>query len=179
MICNACDLSPDQKATLETLLGHRVQDGEAISVRTFDTTVVSNERKLEIANELRKYFAEVDASRKSVSDQEAEDIITEALRSVRPAIVPIVRILDNAILVRAHAGGQRATASAALRLRTRSCCPRTPAIPALDRHELRPSKQQVSATRRRRWFHPTHQRPARYRVPRLQHLPESRNPDTC
>ena len=65
MICNANDLSPEQKAALETLLGRRVQEGEAISVRTFEPATVSHQRKLEIANELRKYFAEVDASRKS------------------------------------------------------------------------------------------------------------------
>jgi Asp-tRNA(Asn)/Glu-tRNA(Gln) amidotransferase A subunit family amidase len=88
MICNANDLSPDQKAALETLLGRRVQDGEAVSVRTFEPATVSHERKLEIANELRNYFAEVDAARKPVSEAEAEDIITEAMRSVRPGYRP-------------------------------------------------------------------------------------------
>ena len=68
MICNANDLSPDQKAALETLLGRRVQDGEAVSVRTFEPATVSHKRKLEIANELTNYFAEVDAARKPVSE---------------------------------------------------------------------------------------------------------------
>jgi hypothetical protein len=88
MICNATDLSPDQKAALETLLGRRVQDGEAVSVRTFEPAAVSHQRKLEIANELKKYFAEVDASRKPGSDEDAEEIITEAMRSVRPGYRP-------------------------------------------------------------------------------------------
>lgn len=88
MICNATDLSPDQKAALEKLLGRRVHDGEAVSVRTFEPAVVSREQKIEIANELRKYFAEVDAARKPVSDVEAEDIINEAMRSVRPGYRP-------------------------------------------------------------------------------------------
>ena len=48
------------------------------------TVTVSHQRRLEIANELKKYFAEVDAARKPVSEEEAEDIITEAMRSVRP-----------------------------------------------------------------------------------------------
>jgi len=61
-----------------------VQDGEAVSVRTFEPARFSHERKLEIAGELRKYFAEVDASRHRLSDEEAETIITEAMRSVRP-----------------------------------------------------------------------------------------------
>ena len=88
MICNATDLSPDQKAALEKLLGRRVQDGEAVSVRTFEPAAVSRERKIEIANELRKYFAEVDAARRPVSDEEADDIINEAMRSVRPGYRP-------------------------------------------------------------------------------------------
>ena len=81
-------LSPNQKAAIETLLGRSVQEGEAASVRTFEPVTVSHPRKREIADELRKYFAEVDASRKRVSEEEAEDIVTEAMRSVRPAIAP-------------------------------------------------------------------------------------------
>ena len=88
MICNAKDLSPDQKAAIEELLGRRVQEGEAVSIRAFEPAAVPHQRKLEIADELRKYFAEVDASRKPVSEEEAEDIITEAMRSVRPGYRP-------------------------------------------------------------------------------------------
>ena len=88
MICNANDLSPAQKAAIETLLGRSVQDGEAVSVRTFEPAVVPHEQKLEIANELRRYFADVDASRKSIPNEEAEDIFTEAMQSVRPRYRP-------------------------------------------------------------------------------------------
>jgi len=41
-----------------------------------------------MVDKLRKYFAEVDASRKPVSEEEAEDIITEAMRSVRQGYRP-------------------------------------------------------------------------------------------
>ena len=75
-------------AAAETLLGRRVQAGEAVSVRTFEPVSISHQRRLEIADELRKYFAEVDASRKPVSEEEAEEIITEAMRSVRPGYRP-------------------------------------------------------------------------------------------
>ena len=88
MICNAKDLSPDQKAAIETLLGRRIQEDEAVSVRTFEPVTVSQQRRLEIANELRKYFAEVDAARTPFSEEEAEDIVTEAMRSVRPGYRP-------------------------------------------------------------------------------------------
>jgi hypothetical protein len=89
MICNAKDLSADQKAVFESLLGRRVHDGEAVSIRTFEPASVPPRRKLEIAAELRKYFAEVDAARKPVLEDEAEEIINEALRSVRPGYRPI------------------------------------------------------------------------------------------
>lgn len=88
MICNAEDLSPVQKTAVETLLGRPVQQDEAVSVRIFEPVRVSHERKREIAAELRKYFAEVDASRGLVSEEEAEDIVTEAIRSVRPGYRP-------------------------------------------------------------------------------------------
>lgn len=88
MICNAADLSPEQKAAIEQLLGRRVHDGEAVSVRTFQPATISHEQRLEIANELRTYFSEVDAVRKPVSDAEAEDVINEAMRSVRPNYRP-------------------------------------------------------------------------------------------
>ncbi len=88
MICNANDLSPDQKAAIEALLGRRIRAGEAVSVRTFEPATVPHQRKLEIAAELRKYFAEVDASSKPASEDEVEDIITEAMRSVRPTYRP-------------------------------------------------------------------------------------------
>ena len=88
MICNAEDLSPDQMAAVETLLGRRVRVGEAVSVRAFEPVTISHQRRLEIADELRKYFAEVDANRKPVSEEEAEEIITEAMRSVRSGYRP-------------------------------------------------------------------------------------------
>jgi hypothetical protein len=88
MICNAKDPSPDQKAAVEKLLGRRVREGEAVSVRAFEPAAVPHQRKLDIAEELREYFAKVDASRKPVSEEEAEDIITEAMRSVRPGYCP-------------------------------------------------------------------------------------------
>ena len=44
MICNAEDLSPDQKAVIETLLGRRVHEGEAVSVRTFEPAIVPHQR---------------------------------------------------------------------------------------------------------------------------------------
>jgi sugar-specific transcriptional regulator TrmB len=88
MICNAKDLSPDQKVVIESLLGRRVQEDEAISVRAIQPPALSDQRRQELVEKLRKYFAEVDALRKPASAEEAEEILTEAIRSTRPGYRP-------------------------------------------------------------------------------------------
>jgi hypothetical protein len=88
MIRNAKDLSPDQKAVIESLLGRRVLEDEAISVRAIEPPPLSDQRRKELVEELGKYFAEVDARRKPGSAEEAEEILTEAIRSTRPNYRP-------------------------------------------------------------------------------------------
>jgi hypothetical protein len=88
MIHNAKDLSPDQKKAIESLLGRRVLEGEAISVRAIEPPTLPEDRRKELAEELRKYFAEVDARRKPGSAEEAEEILSEAIRTVRPGYRP-------------------------------------------------------------------------------------------
>jgi len=44
--------------------------------------------KRELADQLMKYFAEVDARRHPASEEGAEDILTEAIRSSRPGFRP-------------------------------------------------------------------------------------------
>jgi len=87
MIRNAKDLSPDQKAAIESLLGRRLVD-EALSIRTIDPPALSNEQKHRLAEQLKNYFADVDARRKPGSAAEAEDTMNEAVRSVRPGYRP-------------------------------------------------------------------------------------------
>ncbi len=77
MILDAKDLSPEQKGMIEGLLGRRILENEAISVRAIEAPILSDQRRQELASELRKYFAQTDA-------EDAEEIITEAIRSVRP-----------------------------------------------------------------------------------------------
>jgi len=88
MVCNAKDLSPDQKTVIESLLGRRILEDETISVRAIEVPALSDQRRQELAEELRKYFAEVDARRKPGSAEEAEEILTEAIRSSRPGYHP-------------------------------------------------------------------------------------------
>jgi hypothetical protein len=89
MIRNAKDLSPDQRAAIESLLGRRVLEDEAISVRAIEPPSLSDERRLEVLRGLEEYFAKVDAQRQPVSPEEADAIIDEALRSTRPNYRPI------------------------------------------------------------------------------------------
>lgn len=88
MIRNAKDLSPDQKAAIESLIGRQLLDSEDISVRAFEPPALSHERRRELAEQLKNYFAEVDSRRKPGSPEEAEEIINEAMRSVRPGYRP-------------------------------------------------------------------------------------------
>ena len=91
MIRNASELTPAEKSALATLLGRRVQDSEAISLRAFERSNLSDQQRLSIANELRSYFAEIDATRHQPSPGEAhqrqrpdDDAMAETMRSVRP-----------------------------------------------------------------------------------------------
>lgn len=89
MIRNAKELSPAQRAAIESLLGRQLSESEDVSVRAIERPSLSPERRDELAEQLKKYFAEVDARRKPGSPEEAEDVITEAIRSVRPGYRPL------------------------------------------------------------------------------------------
>jgi hypothetical protein len=88
MIRDAKDLSLDQKAVIESLLGRRVLENEAIGIRAIEPPALSDQQRQEQGAELRKYFSEVDARRKPGSAEEAEEILTEAIRSSRPGYRP-------------------------------------------------------------------------------------------
>jgi L-lactate utilization protein LutC len=88
MIHKAKDLSPDQKAAVESLVGRQILEGEAVSVRAFEPPVLSDQRRQEIIDSLTRYFAQVDANSRSVSAEEADEAFTEAMRSTRPHYAP-------------------------------------------------------------------------------------------
>ncbi len=88
MIRRTKDLSPDQKTVLESLLGRRILADEAISVRAIGPPVLSEHRRHEQFEQLRKYFTEVDSRRKPGSVEEADETLTEAFRSTRPSYRP-------------------------------------------------------------------------------------------
>jgi len=65
-----------------------VSEQETVSVQAFQPPAVSVQRRQEIAEALRRYFAEVDAKRQPVSADAAGDIIDEAMRDSRPGYRP-------------------------------------------------------------------------------------------
>ena len=69
----------------EQLLGRALDDDEAISVRAYqphEAPSLAQQRAL--AGELRQYFAQIDPTRKDIPECEQEEILDEAIRSVRP-----------------------------------------------------------------------------------------------
>ena len=84
MIHKAKDLTPDETVLIEHLLGRRVLEEEAISVRALEPPALSDENRREITERLNQYFSAVDIMRKSGSAEDAEEVITEAIRSIRP-----------------------------------------------------------------------------------------------
>ena len=88
MIHEVKDLSPDQRLAVESLLGRPVSEQETVSVQAFQPPAVSVQRRQEIAEALRRYFAEVDAKRQPVSADAAGGVIDEAMRDSRPGYRP-------------------------------------------------------------------------------------------
>ena len=94
MLHRVSDLSPEQKITVENLLGRAVSNDEAVSVRAVSPAVIipstlSQEERMEALKRLDRYFAKVDAGRDFASEEEEESIIVEAIRSVRPNYRPV------------------------------------------------------------------------------------------
>ena len=78
-------LSPLVRSALEQLLGRALGDDEAISVRAYQPhEAPSLEQQRAIAVELRQYFAKIDPKSKEIAESEQEEILDEAIRSVRP-----------------------------------------------------------------------------------------------
>jgi hypothetical protein len=88
MIRDVKDLSPDQKMAVEGLLGRPVSAQETVSIQVFRPPAVSDQRRQEIVEALRQYFAEVDTNRQPVSAEEAGEITNEAIRTSRPGYRP-------------------------------------------------------------------------------------------
>ncbi len=88
MLTRASELSSEQKIALESLLGRAISENETVSVRAFAPTPLSDARRREILAALDAYFARIEA-KPPILQSEAEDVVTEALRSTRPHYRPV------------------------------------------------------------------------------------------
>ncbi|HXB69706.1 MAG TPA: hypothetical protein VNY05_15755 [Candidatus Acidoferrales bacterium] len=71
-------------------MGRALNDNEAISVRAYQPhEAPAMEEQAAIAEELRHYFAGIDERATDIPDIEQEEILDEAIRSVRPGYKPI------------------------------------------------------------------------------------------
>ncbi|MFN0102841.1 MAG: hypothetical protein ACKV2U_12210 [Bryobacteraceae bacterium] len=87
---SARSLSPSVRSALEQLLGRTLSDNEAISVRAYQPhEAPSPAQQRAIAGELNQYFAMIDEKCKDIPEGEREEILDEAIRSVRPGYRPM------------------------------------------------------------------------------------------
>ena len=78
-------LSLPVRRALEQILGRTLGDNEAISVRAYQPREApSVEQQRAIAAQLRQYFATIGEKSKDIPESEQEEILDEAIRSVRP-----------------------------------------------------------------------------------------------
>jgi len=83
-------LPPPVRSALEELLGRALDDSETISVRAYQPhEAPSPDQQKASARDLRKHFAEIDAKSKDIPESEQDEIIDEAIRSVRPEYRPV------------------------------------------------------------------------------------------
>ena len=88
------ELSPNQRLVVEGLLGRAVKEDEAVSVnaiapnRIVPSSLSDGERRSTL-EALRRYFDRVDSQRAPIGDEDEDEIITDAIRSVRPNYRPI------------------------------------------------------------------------------------------
>lgn len=80
----AKDLSPEQRAAIESLLGRTVSENEAITIRAYEPPVLAPERRDELIGGLKAYFADLDASRQPTAPDEADEVFEDAMRQTRP-----------------------------------------------------------------------------------------------
>jgi hypothetical protein len=84
MIHRTKDLSREQKTTLEGLLGRALSEEEDISIRVISApSNISDKRRSEILANLRALFSEIDRQHGLLGKEEADEVMTEALRSAR------------------------------------------------------------------------------------------------
>jgi len=81
-IYNGWDLPPDAREALERLLGRPISQDERISILTYKRDEAPPAEVKEAA--LSELWARIDEKLSAVPDVEMDEIVDEAMRSVRP-----------------------------------------------------------------------------------------------
>jgi hypothetical protein len=84
---NVRDLSPDARQIVEQLLGRPLNGDEQISIVAYKP--VSAEDKKAALQEMRELWDRAAEKTNDISEEEWDDIVNEAMRSVRPNYRPI------------------------------------------------------------------------------------------
>ena len=81
----AGELAPELRGALETLLGRALQDNEAVSVRTYQPHEArTGDQQKQVIQGLRRYLAKIDEKTRDISSGDEDEVIEEAMQSVRP-----------------------------------------------------------------------------------------------
>ena len=87
MIVQVDELTPQQKAAIEELLGRQLLEREQIDVSALDDPASAQDRQ-RAAEELRKFLNSPRKPRPGVSDDKLEEAMLEAIRNERPNFRP-------------------------------------------------------------------------------------------
>jgi hypothetical protein len=82
---NARDLSPDARQVVEQLLGRQLAEDEQISILAYRLhEPATAEDKQAALHALRGFWSRMDETNKKLPADEMDEILDEAMRSVRP-----------------------------------------------------------------------------------------------
>jgi hypothetical protein len=83
---NARDLTPDARQVVEQLLGRPLAEDEEISILAYKPCQApSPEAKKAARRGLQEFWTSLDERTKDISLEDQDEILDEAMRSVRPA----------------------------------------------------------------------------------------------
>jgi hypothetical protein len=89
MILTSTELSPSQKAVIEEIVGRKIAENEAVSVRVYPPVESKTPKQQAAAENLRRFLESAERPRPGVTEEEYEAALLEALRSERPNYTPI------------------------------------------------------------------------------------------
>ena len=85
LIHKASELKAETRVALEAELGRSLQDDEEVSIMTFvPHAAPTGEARTEAGRKLQDHFHRIDQEKKGAPEEETEEALDEALRSVRP-----------------------------------------------------------------------------------------------